>query len=91
MTLFQICEGIFVTGLTTRSFLVGIAVVNIAFLREALRSRGDLTRYADQPIEKLLSESDVRRFVLQELNRIGKERVCNQLNLLRVSTLSMRS
>ncbi|KHJ91782.1 hypothetical protein OESDEN_08344 [Oesophagostomum dentatum] len=74
---------IFVTGLTTRSFLVGIAVVNVAFLREALRSRGDLARYADQPAEKLLSESDVRRFVLQELNRIGKEKGLQSIELIK--------
>ncbi|VDM68575.1 unnamed protein product [Strongylus vulgaris] len=69
--------------MTTRSFLVGIAVANIAFLRDVLKSRSDLARFADSPIEKLLSESDVQRFVLQELNRTGKEKGLQSIELIK--------
>ncbi|EPB71693.1 hypothetical protein ANCCEY_09212, partial [Ancylostoma ceylanicum] len=42
-----------------------------------------LARYADQPVEKLLSESEVRRFVLQELNRTGKEKGLQSIELIK--------
>ncbi|EYB81849.1 hypothetical protein Y032_0373g192 [Ancylostoma ceylanicum] len=79
----HLVDQIFVTGLTTRSFLVGIAVANVSLLREALATRSELARYADQPVEKLLSESEVRRFVLQELNRTGKEKGLQSIELIK--------
>ncbi|VDK78476.1 unnamed protein product [Cylicostephanus goldi] len=79
----QLVVQIFVTGMTTRSFLVAVAVANIANLREALESRSDLARYAELPLERMLNESEVRRFVLQELNRTGREKGLRSIELVK--------
>ncbi|CAJ0589819.1 unnamed protein product [Cylicocyclus nassatus] len=79
----QLVVQIFVTGVTTRSFLVAVAVANIANLREALESRSDLIRYAELPSEKMLNESEVQRFVLQELNRTGREKGLRSIELVK--------
>ncbi|KAK6755234.1 hypothetical protein RB195_013922 [Necator americanus] len=79
----NLIDQIFVTGLTTRSFLVAVAVANTEVLRGALKARNDLAKYADQPVENLLADAEVRRFVLQELNRSGKQKGLQSIELIR--------
>ncbi|VDL62789.1 unnamed protein product [Nippostrongylus brasiliensis] len=65
-------EQIFVTGRTTRSFLVAVAVANLEFLRSAVEGRSELAKCLSLPADEFLCHPDVRLFVLQELNRTAK-------------------
>ncbi|XGW05584.1 hypothetical protein V3C99_016164 [Haemonchus contortus] len=76
-------QQIFITGMTTRSFLVGIAVVNMAILRSTIAGRPELTKYLPQADDELLSEVDVRQFVLMELNKTAKAMKVQTIELIR--------
>uniref|UniRef100_A0A1I7XHS7 long-chain-fatty-acid--CoA ligase n=1 Tax=Heterorhabditis bacteriophora TaxID=37862 RepID=A0A1I7XHS7_HETBA len=74
---------LFVTGKTTRSFLVGIGIVNIPHLRAALSSSTEDTRQTSMSDIELLEDSDVRNFVLRELNILGKENGLQTMELIK--------
>ncbi|KAK5977707.1 Long-chain acyl-CoA synthetase [Trichostrongylus colubriformis] len=76
-------EQIFITGMTTRSFLVGVAVMNMAILRTALAGRSELAKYIHLSDGELLSETDVRQFVLKELNQTAKAKNLLSIELIK--------
>ncbi|KAK6042554.1 long-chain-fatty-acid CoA ligase 5 domain protein [Cooperia oncophora] len=76
-------EQIFITGMTTRSFLVGIAVVNMTILRTTIAGRSELAKYVSFADDELLSEADIRQFVLKELNQTAKSKKLQSIELIK--------
>ncbi|VDP57543.1 unnamed protein product [Heligmosomoides polygyrus] len=76
-------EQIFITGLATRSFLVGIAVVKMSHVREAIAGRSEFSKCVPLTDRELLCHADIRQFVLQELNRTAKSKNLQSIELIR--------
>ncbi|KAJ1351842.1 hypothetical protein KIN20_007996 [Parelaphostrongylus tenuis] len=76
-------EQIFISGLAIHSFLVGIAVTNVSVLRKAMSDRHDMKKYVELPDEQMLSQTEVRNFVLNEINVLARQKKLQTIELIK--------
>ncbi|KJH44748.1 putative long-chain-fatty-acid CoA ligase 5 [Dictyocaulus viviparus] len=76
-------DQMYITGLPIHSFLVGIAVTNVATLRKDIKSQPDMEKYNQLSDQQLLCEKEVRNFVLNELNSMARKNKLQSIELIR--------
>ncbi|CAJ0961162.1 unnamed protein product, partial [Mesorhabditis belari] len=76
---------IFVTGLSTRSFLVGIVVVEVETLKKEIEKNGDSETKAclSADGEEFLCKEPIKRFMTQYLSGFGKSKGLQTIETLR--------
>ncbi|CAD6186702.1 unnamed protein product [Caenorhabditis auriculariae] len=74
---------LYVTGSAERSFLVGVAVVNVDTLQAFLQKKPQLKNPSQMDEEELLQSKEVRNAVLNELNATGKASGLQTIELIR--------
>ncbi|CAJ0582613.1 unnamed protein product, partial [Mesorhabditis spiculigera] len=77
---------VFVTGLSTRSFLVGVAVVDLEALRAEIKKSNDIEAQNALETEdsgEFLQKEPVRRFVTHHLAQFGKSKGLQTIETIR--------